>query len=305
MTATPAARQVGALGALARRARGGARARGAALGAALARADDRPLRGGVRRAAVGAPYAAAVSSGTAGLHLLCVARGHRAGRRGDHVAVLVRRVGELRDLRGRGAGVRRHRPADAATSTRRRSRRRSRRGRRRSSRSTSSATRASSTSCARSANGTGLTLVEDACEALGARYEARRSARTARPRSGRSIRTSRSRRARAASSRPTRRRRGGCSRAPQPGPRRRRRLARPRPARLQLPDRRRPAAIGIGQLEKLDRILAGRARVADAVRRAARRDRGRRAPAAPTTTTTSARGSSTSSSSRTAQTARR
>ena len=28
-------------------------------------------------AAVGAPFAAAVSSGTAGLHLLCVGRGHR------------------------------------------------------------------------------------------------------------------------------------------------------------------------------------------------------------------------------------
>ena len=47
--------------------------------------------------------------GPASLH---AARGRRARRRGDHVAVLVRRLGELRDLRGRDAGLRRHRPAD-------------------------------------------------------------------------------------------------------------------------------------------------------------------------------------------------
>ena len=40
-------------------------------------------------------------------------RGGRPGRRGRHLAVLVRRVGELRDLRGRDAGLRGHRPADA------------------------------------------------------------------------------------------------------------------------------------------------------------------------------------------------
>ena len=45
------------------------------------------------------------------LHLGDGARRRRAGRRGDHLAVLVRRVGELRDLRGRDAGLRRHRPA--------------------------------------------------------------------------------------------------------------------------------------------------------------------------------------------------
>ena len=61
--------------------------------------------------AVGAPYAAAVSSGTAGLHLLCRIAGLGPGRRGDHVAVLVRRVGELLPLRGRDAGLRRRRPA--------------------------------------------------------------------------------------------------------------------------------------------------------------------------------------------------
>ena len=83
---------------------------------------------------VGAPYAAAVSSGTAGLHLLCDHGRHRAGRRGDHVAVLVRRLRELLHLRGRR---RRSSPTSTrarSTSTRPPSRRRSRRGRRRSSR---------------------------------------------------------------------------------------------------------------------------------------------------------------------------
>ena len=49
--------------------------RGAPLGPAVARADDRPAsrRRSPRRS--GAPYAAAVSSGTAGLHLLCIVAG--------------------------------------------------------------------------------------------------------------------------------------------------------------------------------------------------------------------------------------
>ena len=62
---------------------------------------------------VGAPYAAAVSSGTTGLHLLCDHGRHRAGRRGDHVAVLVRGDRELLPLRGRTSRLRGHRPADA------------------------------------------------------------------------------------------------------------------------------------------------------------------------------------------------
>ena len=61
---------------------------------------------------VGAPYAAAVSSGTSGLHLLCGARRVRDGRRGDHVAVLLRRLGQLLHLRGRDAGLRGRRRAD-------------------------------------------------------------------------------------------------------------------------------------------------------------------------------------------------
>ena len=97
---------------------------------------------------VGAPYVAAVSSGTAGLHLLCGSAGLGPGDEVDHVAVLVRRLRELRPLRGRDAGLRRHRPADAEPRSRRRSRPRSRRARRRSSPSTSSATRASSTELA-------------------------------------------------------------------------------------------------------------------------------------------------------------
>ena len=44
----------------------------------LARAGDRPLRGTLRGGR-GAPYAAAVSSGTAGLHLLCHIAGLRPG----------------------------------------------------------------------------------------------------------------------------------------------------------------------------------------------------------------------------------
>ena len=58
-----------------------------------------------------------------------------------------------------------------STSRRRRSRRRSRTGRALSWPSTSTATRASSTSCARSATRTAIALIQDACEALGARYK--------------------------------------------------------------------------------------------------------------------------------------
>ena len=121
--------------------------------------------------AVGAPYAAAVSSGTAGLHLLCRHRRDHCRRRGDHVAVLVRRLRELRDLRGRDARVRRHRLADAEPRPGGGRGRDHRAHARRSSRSTSSATRASWTSCTRSASRHGLVLIEDACEALGAHYK--------------------------------------------------------------------------------------------------------------------------------------
>ena len=118
--------------------------------------------------AVGAPYCAAVSSGTAGLHL-CM---HLAGvGPGDEVITSPYSFvasANCAIYEGADAGVRRHRLRRRSTSIRRPSRRRSRRGRRRSSRSTSSATRASSTSCARSATGTG---------SRSSRTRARRSAR--------------------------------------------------------------------------------------------------------------------------------
>ena len=97
----------------------------------------------------------------------------RARRRGRDDAVLVRRLGELRALRGRDAGLRRHRSRHAQP----------RPGRGRGGdhaahegdprRCTSSATRPSSPSCEAIAERHGLALVEDACEALGAEYRGR------------------------------------------------------------------------------------------------------------------------------------
>ena len=93
-----------------RRARRGARARGAALGLALARADGAEVRVDARRCSRRAVRGGRlVGNGRApSLH---AARRGRAGRRGDHVPVFVRRFGELRDLRRRDARVRGHRPA--------------------------------------------------------------------------------------------------------------------------------------------------------------------------------------------------
>ena len=73
---------------------------------------------------VGAPYAAAVSSGTAGLHLLCISAGIGAG---DEVITSPYSFAASANCfiyEGARAGVRGHRRADATTSTRRRSRRR-------------------------------------------------------------------------------------------------------------------------------------------------------------------------------------
>ena len=114
----------------------------------------------------------------------------------------------------------------------------------------------------------GLWIVEDACEALGAvaRRRRARSARAATSRSSASTRTSSSRRARAAwwSAAGEDVKERDRHRA-QPGPRARHGLARPRPARLQLPalatSRARSA---LAQLERLDEMLAARARVAGA-----------------------------------------
>ena len=116
-------------------------ARGPALGAALAR-PARAARSSRRFAArLGAAHASAVSSGTAGLHLALRAAGVERGRRGRHVAVLVRGQRQRGALRARAPGVRRHRPGDAQPRPGRGARPRSPSARRRCCRCTSSATR--------------------------------------------------------------------------------------------------------------------------------------------------------------------
>ena len=85
----------------ARRGRGAGGARGAALGPALARPARAGVRGGVRRRASAPRTRCAVSSGTAGLHLALRAVGVEDGRRGRHLAVLVRRVRQRDPLRAR------------------------------------------------------------------------------------------------------------------------------------------------------------------------------------------------------------
>ena len=167
-----------AVPALRRRARGGARARGASLRTARARPDDRPVRAGAGRAGRRAVRRRRLERHRRASSLRSAGRA-RPGRRGDHLAVLLRRVAPTASsTRAR----RRSSPTSIrgrSTSTRPRSRRPSRRGRRRSSPSTSSATRASSTSCGDSPTRHGLALIEDACEALGAEYRGRRSAPSA------------------------------------------------------------------------------------------------------------------------------
>ncbi len=92
------------------RERGGARPRGAPLRAARARAHDRALRARPRRAGRRALRGRGLER-HGGAPPLRPPRRPRARRRGDHLAVLVRRLGELRSLRGRDAGLRRRRPA--------------------------------------------------------------------------------------------------------------------------------------------------------------------------------------------------
>ena len=112
-------------------ARGGARPRSDALGPALARADDRPLRGA--RSPSGSARRTRPRSRPARRAAFAGDHGrHRSGRRGDHVAVLLRCVRELLPLRRRRSGLRRHRPGARSTSTRPRSRPRSPRAQRRS-----------------------------------------------------------------------------------------------------------------------------------------------------------------------------
>ena len=62
---------------------------------------------------LGVEHVSAVSSGTAGLHLAVRAAGVERGRRGRHHAVQLRGLRQLPALRGGAAGLLRHRPAHA------------------------------------------------------------------------------------------------------------------------------------------------------------------------------------------------
>ena len=140
----------------------------AALGAALAGADAGALRARVRRLSRGRRRGRRLLGNRGAPPRRARARLGR-GRRGRHLAVQLRRLGQLPALRGRDAGLLRRRPGDAQPRPgggRGRDRRAHRgpapgrhprlpgRDRRSSSGSPPSA---------------GLGLLEDACEALGAR----------------------------------------------------------------------------------------------------------------------------------------
>ena len=158
-----------------RRARGGAGARGAALGPALAGADGRALRARVRRLARGRGRGRGLQR-----HHRPAPRGAGArlgrGRRGPDQPLQLRRLGQLPALRGRPAGLLRRRPGDAQPRPRRPPRRRSASAPRASCRSTSSATRRRCRSWRRSPPSTG---------SGSSRTPARRSARST-PRAARS-----------------------------------------------------------------------------------------------------------------------
>ena len=133
---------------------------------------------------VGAPYAAARLERHGRSPPALPHRRARARRRGDHVAVLVRRVGELLHLRGRDAGVRGRRPADAEP------RPGGGRGRDHPAHAGDRRRRHLRLPCELDelraiCDRHGLALIEDSCEALGAEYKGGRSARTARRRSSR------------------------------------------------------------------------------------------------------------------------
>ena len=88
-------------------------ARGAPLRAALARAVDRPLRGAVRRARRRAVRRRRLERHGRPAPALRHSAGLGPGDEAITSPYLVRRLGELLDLRGRDAGLRRRRPAHA------------------------------------------------------------------------------------------------------------------------------------------------------------------------------------------------
>ena len=264
------------------------------------------LRAGASPRALGVAHASAVSSGTAGLHLALRAVGVTDGDEVVTLAVLVRRQRQ----RGRSSSAR-GRCSPTSTRSRSTSTPTAARGRgdrahdRAAARSTSSATRPT---CRRFER-LGLPIVEDACEALGARPRRRHAGRRARPPGGLRLL-----RQQAADHRRGRdghdRRRGGQGahrlRA-QPGPRARHGLARPRPPRLQLPPvATSPARSGSPSSSASTTMLAARARVAARVPRGARRP-DREGLALPcedgAATASAAAGSSSSSRCRAASTA--
>ena len=195
------------------------------------------------RRAVGARHASAVSSGTAG-----AAPGAARGRRPATATRSSRRRSRSwrRPTRSSTSAPGRSSPTSTRDAQPRPGRRGGgdhRRARARCCRCTSSATRPT---CPRSRR-TALPIVEDACEALGARHADGGAGRRPRPPGGvRLLRQQAAdhRRGRHAHARLGRAQGARRLRA-QPGPRARHGLARPRPARLQLPpDRHRRARSG-------------------------------------------------------------
>ena len=250
-----------------RRGGGGGRSRSCAPASSR---SARACRSSSRRSRRGSasPHASAVSSGTAGLHLALRAVGVQRRRRGRHVARSrsSRRPTSIA-LRARAAGLRRHRPGHAQPRPGGRRGRGHRRARARCCRSTSSATRPT---CRRSRR---LGPADRRGRLRGARRRPRRRRRRSaaaaiRPSSA-STPTSSSRRARAAWSRSATRRikeridsERNQGRAPDMGWLDHDRLG----FNYRLSDI--ACAIGLAQLERLDGMLADRARVAAAYREA-------------------------------------
>ena len=248
-------------------------------------------------ARLGAPHACAVSSGTAGLHLALRAVGVEDG---DEVVTspfsFVASANAVA-LRARAAGVRRHRPGHAQP---RPGGRRGRRHRAHEGAAAGAHLRLPGRHAGVRAR-SGLPIVEDACEALGARPRRRHAGRRARPPGG--VRLLRQQAADDGRGRDGHARRRGAEGADrlraQPGPRARHGLARPRPPRLQLPPvATSPARSASRSSSGSTRCSPRGARVAARYREALAGDRGPRAARARTPAATRAAGSCSSSSCR-------